>query len=224
MRAEWRLLLFVSVLFYGTAGVLAAALQLQPELVYSFLDPATLAQIEAMYDPATERLGSAPDAASDVARFGYYIWNNISISFRTFAAGLLFGVGTLAIVGFNAVYLGLVFGHLTRVGFGEPLRSFVIAHGAFELTAILLCGVAGMKLGLSLLAPRNRSRLQALRDAARGALPLVYGSGWMLLLAAGIEAFWSGRPLPVTTKYAVGAAMWLLVSSYLLLSGRARAD
>jgi uncharacterized membrane protein SpoIIM required for sporulation len=224
VRSEWRLVLCLTLLFYGTAGALAALLQSEPELVYSFLDSEAIAQLEAMYDPASDTFGVARDAQDDVARFGFYIWNNVSIAFRTFAAGLLFGVGTLFIVGFNAIYMGLVFGHLTHVGSGEPLRSFVIGHGAFELTAILLCGVAGMRLGLALLSPGPRSRARALRESAHAALPLVYGSGGMLVVAAAIEAFWSPLPLPATIKYWVGALLWTLVIGYLLSAGRVRAD
>jgi uncharacterized membrane protein SpoIIM required for sporulation len=81
-----------------------------------------------------------------------------------------------------------------------------------------------MRMGLSLVAPGRRSRLQALRDGARRALPIVYGAGGMLLVAAGIEAFWSPRILPLEIKYGVGAGLWALVFGYLLLAGRVRAD
>ena len=224
VRGEWRLFLFNSLLFYGAGLTLALLIVAQPELAYSFLDTQTLADLESMYDQTNGRVGVPRDASSDVAMFGFYIWNNISIAFRTFAAGLAFGLGTLLIVVFNSIFFGVIFGHLTQAGSLVPLSSFVIAHGSFELTAILLAGVAGMRLGLSLVAPGNRSRLQALRDAGRRALPIVYGAGGMLLIAAAIEAFWSPRMLPLEIKYGVGAAMWVLVFGYLLLAGRARAD
>ncbi len=42
---------------------------------------------------------------------------------------------------------------------------------------------------------------------AREALPLVIGAACMLVLAAGIEAFWSPRTeIPPPVKYAVGGA------------------
>ena len=69
----------------------------------------------------------------------------------------------------------------------------MIAHSAFELTAMLLAGVAGMRLGLALVAPGARTRLAALRDAAQRSLPILAGAGLMLVVAAGIEAFWSPR-------------------------------
>lgn len=224
VRAEWRLLLAITLLFYGMASALAWLVFDRPELVHSFLEPAAIGRIEEMYDPDNPRLGVPRDADDSVAMFGFYVSNNIGIAFRTFAAGLVFGIGTLLIVGFNSIHLGVIFGHLTRVGSGTPLYTFVIAHGAFELTAILLAGVAGMRLGLALVSPGDRSRLQALRDAGRAALPIVYGAGLMLLVAAGIEAFWSPHPLPATLKYAVGAGLWALVALYLMLAGRTRAD
>ncbi len=35
--------------------------------------------------------------------FGYYIWNNISIGFRTFASGLLAGIGPILVLISNGV-------------------------------------------------------------------------------------------------------------------------
>ena len=188
VRGEWALLVLTSLLFYGSAWGLVWLLAWQPELVYSFLDPDSVASIEQMYGPDAERVGVARDASGDVWMFGFYIWNNVSIAFRTFAAGLLFGVGTLLIVIANSIHLGVVAGHLLNVDSATRLFTFVIAHGAFELTAILLAGVAGMRLGLALLAPGAKSRRQALRDGARNALPIVYGAGLMLLVAAGLHA------------------------------------
>src|SRR5258706_13794580 len=85
--------------------------------------------------------------------FGFYVWNNVSIAFRTFASGLAFGVGTLASLAYNVLDLGLIAGHLIRKGAAQPFLGFVIAHGAFELTAMLLSGVAGMRPRPPPLAP-----------------------------------------------------------------------
>ena len=46
----------------------------------------------------------------------------------------------------------------------------------------------------------------------------------MLVLAAGIEAFWSPRTeVPPEIKYGVGIAMWLLPAAYFCLMGRRNA-
>jgi uncharacterized membrane protein SpoIIM required for sporulation len=107
------------------------------------------------------------------------------------------------------------------VGYGETFWSFVIGHGAFELTAIALSGAAGLKLGWALLAPGSLSRGEALRVAAKTSVRLIAGVIIFLLIAAFIEAYWSSMSWPAPlTKYLVGAALWVLVAAYLLLAGR----
>lgn len=220
VRREWRLVLLCHVLFYALAVGIGALAWRSPDLIYSFIDDAGVRTMEDMYDPQ-EGAGTKPrDPDQDVAMFGYYIWNNVSIAFRTFASGLAFGVGTLASLMFNALYIGLIAGHLVQKGSTEPFFTYVIGHGAFELTAMLLSGVAGMRLGLALVAPGARTRLAALRAAARESLPIIAGAALMLGVAAGIEAFWSPRLLPPGVKYGVGAGLWALVAAWLGFAGR----
>jgi uncharacterized membrane protein SpoIIM required for sporulation len=42
---------------------------------------------------------------------------------------------------------------LSFEGYHENFWTFVIGHGAFELPAIVLAGVAGARMGMSLLLP-----------------------------------------------------------------------
>jgi hypothetical protein len=54
---------------------------------------------------------------------------------------------------------------------------------------------------------------------------VVYGLIIMLLIAAGVEAFWSSaRWLPLPIKYSVAAVCWIAVLSYLCLQGRSPAS
>ena len=154
--------------------------------------------------------------------FGHYVMNNIGIAFRCFAAGLFLGIGSLFFLGYNGFAIGGVAGYLVWRGHGERFLSFVVTHGAFELTAIVIAGAAGLAIGGALLAPGRRSRGQALAEAASKAMVLVYGAAAMLLVAAAIEAFWSSaRWLPSGVKFAVGGACWIAVLAYLAWQGRA---
>src|SRR3546814_19122766 len=90
--------------------------------------------------------------------FGLYIANNISIGFRTFAGGLLAGVGSLLVLVFNGVMLGTVAAHLQGIGHGGPFWRFVVGHAAPELSAIVVAGTAGLRLGLGLVAPGQIGR------------------------------------------------------------------
>ena len=224
VRREWRLLLLCHVLFYGLAIGIGAIVYRTPDVIYSFMDEASVQQFEKMYDPDGGAASEERSADDDAKMFGFYIWNNVSIAFRTFASGLAFGVGTLFSLVFNAFSFGLVAAHLIRVGSAETFFQFVIAHSAFELTAMLLSGVAGMRLGLALVAPGARTRLAALRDGAQRSLPILAGAGFMLVAAAGIEAFWSPRTLPAPVKFGTGAASWAAVAGWLSLSGRVSGD
>ena len=119
------------------------------------------------------------------------------------------------------IHIGAVAGHLSEIGYGSTFWSFVIGHGAFELTAITLAGAAGLQLGWALIAPGRHARSEALRLAAAQAVKLVAGVVIMLLIAAFVEAYWSSMTLASSSlKYWVGAALWLLVAIYFLAVGR----
>lgn len=221
VRRQWALHTLAALLFYGplllAIGLVAAA----PERAQLILDPDTMAQMEQMYDPSSEHHLQAREVDSDILMFGFYIANNIGIALRTFGMGVVGGVGSALVLVHNGLVIGGVAAHLTQVGFGGPFWSFVCGHASFELTAIVISGAAGLKLGFALLAPGRRTRTQALREAAHDALVLVAGSGGMLLVAAGIEAFWSAsRLVPAGVKYAAAVLLWGLVAAWLGLGGR----
>jgi uncharacterized membrane protein SpoIIM required for sporulation len=223
VRAAWRSILLASLLFYGSLLGMALLVYLFPDLIYSLLSPQQVAKMEMMYDPDSSRLGpwAGRDSSDDWLMFGFYIMNNIGIAFKTFASGLLLGVGSLFFLLFNGLHIGAIAGHLLRIGYDQTFLGFVVGHGAFELTAITFAGAAGLQLGGALLMPGPRSRRVALRDAARGCVGLVSGVIGLLLIAAFVEAYWSSvAQFPVAVKFAVGAALWLLVGAYFLFGGR----
>ena len=223
VRAEWRYVLLASLLFFGSLIAMGLLVYYIPELVYSVVPPDQVNSMEAMYDPDSSRLGrfSERDSKEDWVMFGYYIMHNIGIAFQTFASGLLFGIGSLFYLFFNGLMIGAVAGHLTGMGYSETFWSFVIGHGAFELTAIALAGAAGLMLGWSLLAPGRQLRREALRLAAAKAIRMVAGAILFLLIAAFIEAYWSSMTYTSSTvKFWVGGGLWLLVATYLGFAGR----
>jgi len=72
-----------------------------------------------MYDPASPSHHLGRESGTNVQMFGYYIYNNISIGFRTFASGLLAGVGAIVVLVTNGIVIGTVAGHLTAIGYGD---------------------------------------------------------------------------------------------------------
>ena len=223
VRAQWRFVLTAGVAFFGPLLAILAAIQWQPDFVYYLVSPDTLARVQAMYAPGNVRLGAARDADSDLMMFGFYIMNNVRIDLQCLAGGIFFGLGSLAALVFNGVFIGAIAGHLTQVGYIETFWGFVAGHSALELTGAVLSGASGLIIGHALVAPGRRTRGAALREAGRPAAILVYGAAIMTTCAAAIEAFWSSRvTMPFEIKVAFGIAMWAVVVLFLALGGRRR--
>ena len=225
VRAEWPFVLAAALLFFGSLIGFALLVYGYPELIYNLIPAEQVREMQSMYDPVAGHLGrSAERAASeDWVMFGYYVMHNIGIAFQTFASGLLLGVGSGFFLFYNGLIIGAVAGHLSEIGFGQTFWSFVIGHGAFELTAIVLAGAAGLKLGWAVIAPGRLTRGEALVEAARKSVLLVCGVMLLLLIAAFVEAYWSSKTsVTPQTKYLVGAALWAAVAAYLLFAGRTR--
>ncbi len=221
VRRQWRFILAATSVFYLPALLMALAVYVHPEVIYSLLEPSDVAGMESMYDPSNSSLGRERQSDDDLQMFGYYIYNNIGIGFRTFAAGLLFGIGSLFFLAFNGLFFGAVATHLTVAGYSSTFWSFVAGHSALELTAITIFGAAGLMIGAGAVAPQQLRRWDAIRERAHEALPLIYGGTIMLLAAAFVEAFWSSTTWPsFTTKVSIGISLWAVLGLYFSLVGR----
>ena len=224
VRAQRGCLLAAVLLFVVPLVGSFVAVQKAPELVYSVMTPAQVAEMEEMYDPDDPRHALGRSSGSDVEMFGVYIMNNVSIALRTFSAGLLFAVGTVVVLLTNGLVIGGTAGHLQAIGHGEPFWRFVAGHSAPELTAIVLSGAAGLQLGLALVAPGRRRRVDALIEAGRIGARMCLGIFAMLVFAAFVEAFWSSIGwMPSIVKYTVGGVLWSITLLWLALGGRGRA-
>ena len=149
--------------------------------------------------------------------FGFYIMNNIGIAFQCYVTGILLGVGSAYFIAMNGAFGGAIAGYVASAGFGGTFFPFIATHSAFELTAIVLCGAAGLRIGRAVLLPGRLPRAAALQLAAKDTSIIVFGSAVMLVIAAAIEAFWSSAAwITPTAKYSGAAACWILVALFFL--------
>ena len=221
VRAQSAYLWIALAVFGIPTLVLGYAVYFRPELILTVVDAGTAAGFQDMYSESAAAIGRTRDAQNDWVMFGFYIANNIGVAFQCFASGLFAGVGSLFFLAFNGAYGGAIAGYLTEKGLGSTFYSFVVTHAAFELTAIVLSGAAGLRLGHALLAPGRYTRLESLVRAAKESAVIIYGVIAMLLIAAALEAFWSSAKwMPPIMKYGVAAICWIAVLSYLTLQGR----
>lgn len=145
--------------------------------------------------------------------------NNISVTFVTFAGGLLGGLGTLFALFRNGVLLGTVFELCIRYRFWE-IPIFIAAHGVIELTAIFIAGGAGLLVGKALLMPGDMRRIDALVTNGLLAIKLIMGTIPMLLIAGLIEGFISPAHIPPIYKFSISALSALLMAMYFLTPER----
>jgi uncharacterized membrane protein SpoIIM required for sporulation len=195
--------------FVGARGSRSFALSILPEEAAE--------QMEANYAHAPNEGRNGGDNAFMA---GFYVHNNVGIAFRCFATGILFGLGSVFFLIYNGLLIGTVGGLVTAAGHGGNLLTFIAGHGAFELTAIAISGAAGMVTGYALVATGGLTRFGSLRRRAADIARLVLGTAVMLVIAAGIEGFWSPSAVPGPIKLVVAGGLWIGVILYLSLCGR----
>ena len=220
LRKRWRFFALASALFYlpfilGIVGTLASA-----EFAETILPSSQLAMMEAMYEQGFD---AGRDVGEDSAMAGFYVLNNVGIAFRCFATGILFGLGSLFFAIYNGLVIGVVFGWVGRAGHADNILTFVCGHAPFELTAIVISAAAGLQMGWALVDTGGLTRLASLRSQARELGALIIGAGAMLVIAAGVEGYWSPSGLPSEVKWAASGVFSLAVTAWLVLGGRRRA-
>ena len=218
VRRDWRYLAASTLVFVLPFVVMMAWIVNDPDVAVDVLGPNTLADFDWMYGSDDHDRG----AEDDILMFAFYIYNNVGIALRTFGSGIFFGIGSLFILIFNGTILGAVSGYVVTAGHGDNFWAFVIGHGSFELTAIVLAGMAGLKVGAAPFWPGRRGRIDAIRQAAKDSVGIICGFVVMLVIAAFIEAFWSPRDIDPQIHYVVGTGLWILVIGYLAFAGRGR--
>lgn len=204
--------LFVVPFAIGLFGAIAS-----PEFAAAVLPQPMLAEMAEAYE---QGFADGRTESQDAMMAGFYVYNNIGIAFRCFATGIFFGLGSVFFLVYNGLVMGTTLGYVIHAGAGRNIVTFVLGHGAFELTAIVISGAAGLRMGWALVRTEGRTRLGSLRRHRDDIARLVLGAAVMLAIAALIEGFWSPSALPDPVKWSVAAALWLAVILYFALAGR----
>jgi uncharacterized membrane protein SpoIIM required for sporulation len=222
VRRQWRYVAVAAATFMLPTIIVGLLVYRHPEMILSVVSSDTAASYETMYSPAADSIGRVRTATTDWMMFGFYIRNNVGVAFQCFAGGLFAGLGSLFYLAYNGLLGGAVAGYLTERGLSSTFYPFIATHSAFELTAIVLSGAAGLRIGHALVVPGRLARMQSLVRATHESAILLYGVTAMLLVAAGIEAFWSSATwLPSAAKYGVAGVCWTAVICYFVRPGRA---
>ncbi len=220
LRKNWRFFLLATLLFVVPWAIGQIGTMTSPAFARQVLPARELEGMARMYSKGFDE-GRA--AGVDAGMAGFYVQHNVGIAFRCFSTGILAGLGSVFFLIYNGLMIGTVTGWVSNAGYGGNILTFMCGHAPFELTAILISGAAGIRMGYALVATEGRTRLGSLRASAREIGAMVIGAAVMLVIAAGIEGFWSPSSLPPPVKWTASAIFTLGVTAFLLLGGRSKA-
>ena len=197
-------------------AILGTALTFQdPDFQIQILGPRMIQAIQHR-EMWTESIISIKPMASS-----HIMTNNLTVSFMAFASGITAGLGTIYMMFFNGLLLGVVGSACYMAGMSLKLWSFVAPHGVLELPAIFIAGGAGLKIAHGLLFPGVLPRKQSLVQAGKEATTLILGVIPLLFIAGTIEAFVSPTGIAVSLKFGFAAGLFALLLFYLFgLSAR----
>lgn len=219
LRESWRFMAVASALFLIPFFVGLVATLANPDLAAEVM---SRGQLEMLAEAYAEGFGEGRSESQDASMAGFYVYNNVGISFRVFATGIFFGLGSVFYLVSNGITIGATLGYVSAMGAGRNILTFVMGHGAFELTAIVIAGAAGLRMGYALVRTHGRTRLGSLRHEGPAVARLALGAAVMLGIAALIEGFWSPSSVADEIKWGMASVLWLAVLAYFVFAGRDR--
>lgn len=151
---------------------------------------------------------------------GMLMAHNQQVGLIAFASGVAGGVPTVYLLFENGITLGALAALMTQVHHHDTFWPGILPHGVAELTAIFICGGAGLLLGVSLLLPGRLSRVDSFRIRGMEAIKLVLGTVPLFIFAGLIEGMFSHLGLQGwirLTFAAINGTLWYL---YLFLPRR----
>lgn len=221
--ASWRQVLAAFLLFMVPAVVGFAMLRERPQLAQEIVSPVMVSRAEQAAERQARGIGYAAAESGDRPVIAAaIIQNNINVCIMAFGGGMLVGILTVLALIFNGLAIGTGFGVFANYGAAGYLGTFVAGHGVLELTAIFISGGAGFRLAHALLAPGDRTRLDALVVDGRIAMRMMGAVVFLLAIAGSIEGLLSTSDAPASLKYAVSAASAVFLGLYFLNGYRVR--
>lgn len=157
-------------------------------------------------------------------------FNNVMVSFRLFAFGLLAGIGTVVVLLYNGIMIGSFLYFVSTEGaFAEAMRTVWI-HGTLEIAAVVVAGAAGLVLARGLLFPGTLPRSTSFTRGARRGAKIIIGLVPVFVLAGFLEGYLTrhtAMPLPLAIAVIGGSlafVIWYFILYPARVASRAQTD
>ena len=145
------------------------------------------------------------DAAQNFA--GHVTVNNIFVAFLAFAMGVVPVIGPVSVLVTNGLNIGVTGAVMHHAGEGPQFWGLILPHGLLEIASILIAAAAGLQISWAIVAPGDRTRGAALRDAGLRSVVIILGLTGCFAVAGFIEGFVTPSDLPTALRVGVGVAV-----------------
>jgi uncharacterized membrane protein SpoIIM required for sporulation len=219
--ALWHNRHFIAVamaLFFVPAIAIGVWLSGSPKAIDAIAPPALR---EAYLNQDFESYYSSRPASEFAA---HVTTNNIQVGFMAFAGGAFLALPTALVLIYNGANLGVPAGLFAAAGQNAKFYGLILPHGLLELSAVVIAGSAGLRLGWSLVDPGDRPRTAAFTEEGRRSVVIVLGLVATFLVAGTIEGFVTGSSLPTAVRVGIGVTVETLFVLYVVVLGRDAAD
>ncbi|MBX7151379.1 stage II sporulation protein M [bacterium] len=152
----------------------------------------------------------------------FIMTNNIKVTFFAYGMGILAGVGTIYVMFYNGLMLGVFFFVFFEHNLLTESVATVMLHGTIELTCIFIAGGAGLLIGKALVFPESYSRREALKIYGFDSIKLILGAAPLLIIAGLIEGFVTRMDMTIQFKMTFIVANVCFLIWYLALLGKER--
>jgi len=147
--------------------------------------------------------------------------NNTKVGIVAFATGITFIVPVMLLL-YNGATMGALIAVVQPTGHLTSMWAGILPHGVCELSAIFICGGAGMSIAWSLIAPGKYNRTDALVLAGRDACKMMVGTVPMFIIAGILEGNVSHSSLPHWAKFGLAAVQFIGLLFYIYGSRETR--
>ncbi len=222
-RAKWHIIVSLLITIAGAVASYSLTKH-DADYYYSFVGDMSEGRTPASTTTELrEGLYHQENASGVLATFAAFLFShNSRIGILAFALGFVAGLPTLLLLFYNGLVLGAFVELYTSRGLGVDIWAWLLPHGVTELSAVILCGAAGLMLAHGLVFAGSRPRIDSLREMGRPAAVIVIGAVLMLFIAGMIEGIFRQTVTSVPIRFAVAGATAIFWTWYFGWCGRER--
>jgi uncharacterized membrane protein SpoIIM required for sporulation len=222
-RFRWQILISALVTVGGVLVGFFLVLD-DPERFYAFVSPeyaqgrvpsSTTEELKkVLYETETT-------AADKLTAFASFLFtHNAKIGILSFAIGFAAGLPVFYLMFLNGLVLGAFAALYHSRGLSLDFWGWILPHGITEISAVVLCGGAGLVLAQALIFPGRHSRLDNLGLKGRDAGVIALGAVVMFFVAGLIEGIFRQSVTNVAARYTVAITTLVVWGLYFTFQGR----